>query len=89
MQIRHFSNLAVKQTGRNYISKFQYDVAQERYVLSDIFVIVGRFSQKLQAHKLNMIKREKLATHPRTIWRIWLSVWRNADFENQKESLFG
>ena len=25
----------------------------------------------LQAHKLNMIKREKLAGHPRTIWRIW------------------
>ena len=28
---------------------------QERYVLSEIFVIVRRFSQKLQAHKLNMI----------------------------------
>ena len=28
---------------------------QERYVLSEIFVIVGQFSQKLQAHKLNMI----------------------------------
>ena len=41
-----------------------------RYVLSEIFVIVGRFSQKLQAHKLNMIKREKLPKHPRTIWRI-------------------
>ena len=44
---------------------------QERYVLSEIFVIVRWFSQKLQAHKLNMIKREKLARHPRTIWRIW------------------
>ena len=44
---------------------------QERYVLSEIFVIARRFSQKLQSHKLNMIKREKLARHPRTIWRIW------------------
>ena len=43
----------------------------ERYVHSKIFVIVRRFSQKLQAHKLNMIKRERLARHPRTIWRIW------------------
>ena len=45
--------------------------SQKRYVLSEIFVIVRRFSHKLQAHKLNMIKREKLAKHPRTIWRIW------------------
>ena len=44
---------------------------QERYVHSEIFVIARRFSQKLQAHKLNIIKREKLARHPRTIWRIW------------------
>ena len=44
---------------------------QECYVLSEIFVIVRRFSQTLQAHKLNMIKREKLARHPRTIWQIW------------------
>ena len=44
---------------------------QERYVLSETFVIVRWFSQKLQAHKVNMIKREKLARHPRTIWRIW------------------
>ena len=44
---------------------------QEHYVLSEIFVIVRWFSQKLQAHKLNMIKKEKLARHPRTIWRIW------------------
>ena len=45
---------------------------QERYcVLSEIFVIVRWFSQTLQAHKLNMIKREKLARHPRIIWRIW------------------
>ena len=43
---------------------------QERYVLSEIFVIVRRFSQKLQAHKSNITKREKLARHPRTIWRI-------------------
>ena len=46
-------------------------LSQRRYVLAEIFVIVRRFSQKLQAHKLNMIKREKLARHPRTIWRIW------------------
>ena len=45
---------------------------REGYVLSEIFVIVRRFSQMLQAHKLNMIKREKLARHPRTIWRIWV-----------------
>ena len=44
---------------------------QGRYVLSEIFVIVRRFSQKLQAHKLNMIKRGKQARHPRTRWRIW------------------
>ena len=44
---------------------------QEGYVLSENFVIVQRFSQTLQAHKLNMIKREKLARHPRKIWRIW------------------
>ena len=44
---------------------------REGYVLSYIFVIVRRFSQTLQAHKLNMIKREKLTRHPRTIWRIW------------------
>ena len=44
---------------------------REDYVLSENFVIVRRFSQTLQAHKLNMIKREKLAGHPRTIWRIW------------------
>ena len=44
---------------------------QERYVLSEIFVIVRWFSQILQAHKLNMIKREKLARHPRAIWQIW------------------
>ena len=44
---------------------------QERYVLCEFFVIVRWFLQKLQAHKLNMIKREKLARHPRTIWRIW------------------
>ena len=46
-------------------------LSQERYVLSEIFVIVRRFSQKLQAHKLNMMKRETLARHPRTIWWIW------------------
>ena len=44
---------------------------REGYVLSENFVTVRRFSQTLQAHKLNMIKREKLARHPRTIWRIW------------------
>ena len=44
---------------------------QEGYVLSENFVIVRRFLQTLQAHKLNMIKREKLARHPRTKWRIW------------------
>ena len=44
---------------------------REGYVLSEKFVIVRRFSQTLQAHKLNMIQREKLARHPRTIWRIW------------------
>ena len=44
---------------------------REGYVLSEIFVIVRRFLQTLQAHKLNMIKREKLARHPRTTWRIW------------------
>ena len=44
---------------------------REGYVLSEIFAIVRRFLQTLQAHKLNMIKREKLARHPRTIWRIW------------------
>ena len=43
---------------------------QGRYVLYEIFVIVRRFSQKLQSRKLNMIKREMLARHPRTIWRI-------------------
>ena len=55
---------------------------QERYVLSVIFVIVRKFSQKLQAQKLNMIKREKLARHPRTIWRIWACDVTYADFEN-------
>ena len=47
---------------------------REGFVLSKIPVIVRRFFQTLQAHnmhKLNMIKREKLARHPRTIWRIW------------------
>ena len=44
---------------------------QERYVLSEIFVNVRRFSQKLQARKLNRIKRETMARHPRTKWRIW------------------
>ena len=44
---------------------------QGRYVLSEIFVIVRRFSQKLQAHKLNMIKRGKQARLPKTRWRIW------------------
>ena len=43
----------------------------EGYVLSEIFVIVRWFLQTLQAHKLNMIRREKLARHPRTTWRIW------------------
>ena len=69
VQIRHFSNCAVKPV----VIKFQnlnMMLPQERYVLSEIFVIVRQFSQKLQAHKLNMIKREKLARHPRTIWRI-------------------
>ena len=57
---------------------------QERYVLSESFVIVRRFLQKLQTHKINMIKREKLARHTRTIWRIWacdVTPRRNADFE--------
>ena len=40
----------------------------EGYVL---LVIARRILQTLQAHKLNMIKREKLARHPRTTWRIW------------------
>ena len=40
----------------------------ERSVHSEIFVIVRRFLQKLEAYKLNMIKRGKLARHPRTIW---------------------
>ena len=44
---------------------------QVHYALPKIFVIVQQFSQRLQAHKLNMIKRGKLAGHPRTIWRIW------------------
>ena len=44
---------------------------QERYVLSEIFVIVWGVPQKFQAHKVSITKREKLARHPRTIWRIW------------------
>ena len=35
---------------------FKMMLPQERHVLSEIFVIVRRFSQKLQAHKLNMIR---------------------------------
>ena len=61
-------------TGHPRIIKFQNSnmmLLREGYVLSEKFVIVRRFSQTFQAHKLNMTKREKLARHPRTIWRIW------------------
>ena len=44
---------------------------REGYVPYEKFVFVRQFSQTLQAHKLSMIKRDKLARHPRTIWRIW------------------
>ena len=63
---------------------------QERYVLSEIFVIVRRFSQKLQAHKLNMIKKEKLARLPLRIWRIWAcDVTPTSRIVRQGQSLGG
>ena len=71
VQIRHFSNHAVKQTGCNQISKFQYDVAPRALCTFRNFVNVRRFSQKLQARKLNRIKRETMARYPRTKWWIW------------------
>ena len=72
VQIIHFSNRAVKQTAVvNKFKNLNMMLPREGYVLSEIFVIVQWFSQTLQAHKLNMTKREKLARHPRTTWRIW------------------
>ena len=43
-------------------------------LLPEIFVIVQRFLQKVLVPKLNMVKRENLARHPRTIWQIWACV---------------